>query len=52
MGHPNGKVARYSHSMFASFISSGKDPVSDERVLLKEKLVFYYVQRSLEVLDS
>ncbi|PIN18285.1 hypothetical protein CDL12_09044 [Handroanthus impetiginosus] len=48
MGHPNGKVARYSHSMFVAFISSGKDPSQDERVLLKEQLVFYYMQRSLE----
>ena len=48
MGHPNGKVARASHSMFLAFISSGKDS-KDERVLLKEQLVFYYMQRSLEV---
>lgn len=47
MGHPNGKVARASHSMFAAFISSGKDPDQDERVSLKEQLVFYYMQRSL-----
>ncbi|XVF15193.1 hypothetical protein REPUB_Repub09cG0129500 [Reevesia pubescens] len=47
MGHPNGKVARASHSMFVAFISSGKDS-EDERVLLKEQLVFYYMQRSLE----
>ncbi|KAL0324088.1 UNVERIFIED_CONTAM: hypothetical protein Scaly_2375900 [Sesamum calycinum] len=26
MGHPNGKVARYSHSVFVAFVSSGKDP--------------------------
>ncbi|KAL3645610.1 hypothetical protein CASFOL_010790 [Castilleja foliolosa] len=48
MGHPDGKVARYTHSVFVAFISSGKDPTSDERVLLKEQLVFYYLQRSLE----
>ncbi|KAH7863080.1 hypothetical protein Vadar_013097 [Vaccinium darrowii] len=48
MGHPNGKVARASHSMFVAFISSGKDSDEDERVLLKEQLVFYYIQRSLE----
>lgn len=48
MGHPNGKVARASHSMFVAFMSSGKDS-EDERVLLKEQLVFYYMQRSLEV---
>lgn len=47
MGHPNGKVARASHSMFVAFVSSGKD-LEDERVLLKEQLVFYYMQRSLE----
>ncbi|KAI3453620.1 hypothetical protein Pfo_010283 [Paulownia fortunei] len=48
MGHPNGKVARYTHSVFVAFVSSGKDPSQDERVLLKEQLVFYYLQRSLE----
>ncbi|KAL2543624.1 hypothetical protein Fot_12857 [Forsythia ovata] len=48
MGHPNGKVARYSHSMFVAFMSSGKDTNQDERVQLKEQLVFYYIQRSLE----
>ncbi|KAK7853115.1 uncharacterized protein LOC112041109 isoform X1 [Quercus suber] len=47
MGHPNGKVARASHSMFAAFMSSGKDLDQDERVSLKEQLVFYYMQRSL-----
>ncbi|KAE8055194.1 hypothetical protein FH972_012052 [Carpinus fangiana] len=47
MGHPNGKVARSSHSMFAAFMSSGKDSDQDERVSLKEQLVFYYMQRSL-----
>ncbi|MBA0728916.1 hypothetical protein Golax_004633 [Gossypium laxum] len=47
MGHPNGKVARASHSMFVAFMSSGKD-FKDERVSLKEQLVFYYMQRSLE----
>jgi hypothetical protein len=49
MGHPNGKVARTSHSMFAAFMSSGKDSDLDERVSLKEQLVFYYMQRSLSV---
>lgn len=49
MGHPNGKVARASHSMFVAFLSSGKDPNEDDRVSLKEQLVFYYIQRSLEV---
>ncbi|XP_058221783.1 uncharacterized protein LOC131331860 isoform X1 [Rhododendron vialii] len=48
IGHPNGKVARASHSVFVAFISSGKDSDEDERVLLKEQLVFYYIQRSLE----
>ncbi|GFP86477.1 hypothetical protein PHJA_000791500 [Phtheirospermum japonicum] len=48
MGHPDGKVARYTHSVFVAFISSGKEPTPDERVLLKEQLVFYYLQRSLE----
>ncbi|KAK8504303.1 hypothetical protein V6N13_062653 [Hibiscus sabdariffa] len=47
MGHPNEKVARASHSMFVAFMSSGKEP-EDERVSLKEQLVFYYMQRSLE----
>lgn len=49
MGHPNGKVARASHSMFSAFISSAKDSDQDERVSLKEQLVFYYMQRSLMV---
>ncbi|CDO99315.1 unnamed protein product [Coffea canephora] len=48
MGHQNGKVARASHSMFVAFISSGKDPNQEERASLKEQLVFYYMQRSLE----
>ncbi|GAB4856971.1 hypothetical protein Ancab_014884 [Ancistrocladus abbreviatus] len=48
MGHPNVKVARASHLMFASFISSSKDSDQDERVSLKEQLVFYYMMRSLE----
>ncbi|GMI72525.1 hypothetical protein like AT1G73970 [Hibiscus trionum] len=47
MGHPNEKVTRASHSMFVEFMSSGKEP-EDERVSLKEQLVFYYMQRSLE----
>ncbi|XP_073047784.1 uncharacterized protein [Primulina eburnea] len=48
LGHPNGKVARYAHSMFVAFISSGKDPSQNERDSLKEQLVYYYMQRSLE----
>ncbi|KAG6400356.1 hypothetical protein SASPL_137184 [Salvia splendens] len=48
MGHPNAKVARCTHSVFAAFVTSGKDLDQDERDLLKEQLVFYYIQRSLE----
>ncbi|ONK54915.1 uncharacterized protein A4U43_UnF9740 [Asparagus officinalis] len=48
MHHPNEKVARSSHSVFVAFVSSGKDCEQDDRLALKEKLVFYYVQRSLE----
>ncbi|XP_043722199.1 uncharacterized protein LOC122669494 [Telopea speciosissima] len=48
MGHQNGKVSRASHSLFAAFISSGKDSNLDDRVVLKEQLVFYYIQRALE----
>ncbi|KAL6985453.1 hypothetical protein U1Q18_018828 [Sarracenia purpurea var. burkii] len=48
MGHPIGKVAQASHSTFVAFVSSGKDSDENERVLLKEQLVFYYIQRSLE----
>ena len=51
MGHPNKKVARASHSMFVGFISSGKDSNQDERVSLKEQLVFYYMERSLAVFE-
>ncbi|KAL6985451.1 hypothetical protein U1Q18_018826 [Sarracenia purpurea var. burkii] len=50
MGHPIGKVAQASHSTFVAFVSSGKDSDENERVLLKEQLVFYYIQRSLEVI--
>ncbi|XXG68952.1 hypothetical protein AAC387_Pa06g1932 [Persea americana] len=45
--HPSGKVAGASHSVFVAFISSRKDN-QDDRVLLKEQLVFYYIQRALE----
>ncbi|KAK9698659.1 hypothetical protein RND81_08G121600 [Saponaria officinalis] len=48
MGHPNVKVARASHSVFLSFVSSEKEADKDERTILKEQLVFYYVKRSLE----
>lgn len=50
MGHPNRKVARASHSLFVAFVSSEKISDGNERRLLKEQLVFYYMQRSLEVL--
>ncbi|KAJ3695639.1 hypothetical protein LUZ60_001016 [Juncus effusus] len=50
MHHPNEKVTRASHSVLVSFISSfnenGKD--ENERLDLKERLSFYYVQRALE----
>lgn len=49
LGHPNGKVARASHSLFVAFVSLGKDSEQEERVSLKEQLAFYYVQRSLMV---
>lgn len=49
MGHPDEKVAQASHSMFVGFLSSGNDFNEDERVSLKEQLVFYYIQRSLAV---
>lgn len=48
--HPTEKVARASHSVFVAFISSRKDDQED-RVLLKEQLVFYYMQRALEVFN-
>ncbi|XP_038973876.1 uncharacterized protein LOC103697330 [Phoenix dactylifera] len=48
MQHPNEKVARASHSVFVSFLSSGSDADQDDRLDLKEKLVFYYMQRALE----
>ncbi|KAK1575532.1 hypothetical protein Q3G72_006297 [Acer saccharum] len=48
MGHPNEKVARASHSLFAGFISLGKESDQDVRVSLKEQLVFHYIKRSLE----
>ncbi|EYU18263.1 hypothetical protein MIMGU_mgv1a020872mg, partial [Erythranthe guttata] len=47
-GHLKGKVARYAHSVFVAFMSSGKDPCPEERTELKEQLVFYYIQRLLE----
>lgn len=47
MEHPNGKVARASHSVFTAFISMGKESEKIDRVSLKEKLVFHYIQVSL-----
>lgn len=49
IGHPNRKVARASHTLLVAFLSSAKDSEEDERNQLKEHLVFYYMQRSLEV---
>lgn len=49
MGHPSEKVARASHSLFVAFISSAKDADESDRISLKEQLVFYYIQRSLEL---
>ncbi|CAH2067168.1 unnamed protein product [Thlaspi arvense] len=49
IGHPNRKVARASHTLLVAFFSSAKDSEEDERNQLKEQLVFYYMQRSLEV---
>ncbi|GAA0146838.1 hypothetical protein LIER_06696 [Lithospermum erythrorhizon] len=49
LGHPNAKVARASHSVFVAFLSSGKDQEDKDRVQLKEQLVFYYMQRALEL---
>lgn len=48
--HPTEKVARASHSVFVAFISSRKDDQED-RVQLKEQIVFYYMQRALEVFN-
>ncbi|VVA95215.1 unnamed protein product [Arabis nemorensis] len=49
IGHPNRKVARASHTLLVAFLSSAKESEEDERNQLKEQLVFYYMQRSLEV---
>ncbi|OAP12782.1 hypothetical protein AXX17_AT1G68320 [Arabidopsis thaliana] len=43
------KVARASHTLLAAFLSSAKESEEDERTQFKEQLVFYYMQRSLEV---
>ncbi|KAK7322356.1 hypothetical protein VNO77_25735 [Canavalia gladiata] len=45
--HPNGKVARASHSVFMSFMTMGKESEKNDGVSLKEQLVFHYIQRSL-----
>lgn len=34
-----------------SFLSSGSDTDQDDRAALKEQLSFYYIKRSLEVVD-
>ncbi|KAL5066197.1 hypothetical protein RYX36_027934 [Vicia faba] len=47
MEHPNGKVARASHSVFTAFMSMGKESEKNDGVSLKEKLVFHYIQLSL-----
>lgn len=52
MEHPNGKVAQASHSLFTAFMSMGKESEKNDRVSLKEQLVFHYIQRSLLVFDS
>ncbi|XP_048131670.1 uncharacterized protein LOC115746436 isoform X2 [Rhodamnia argentea] len=52
MGHPNVKVALAAHALFAAFVSSGKDSFEDQRASLKEQLVFYYMQRSLELFPA
>uniref|UniRef100_A0A7N0V4C9 Uncharacterized protein n=1 Tax=Kalanchoe fedtschenkoi TaxID=63787 RepID=A0A7N0V4C9_KALFE len=46
--HPSEKVARASHSVFVAFMSSRKDSETEDKESLKEQLVFYYIQRSLE----
>ncbi|XP_021742128.1 uncharacterized protein LOC110708330 [Chenopodium quinoa] len=48
LGHPNNKVARASHIVFSSFVTSENESSQMERSLLKEQLVFYYMKRSLE----
>lgn len=49
IGHPYKKVARASHTLLVAFLSSTKESEEDERNELKEHLVYYYMQRSLEV---
>ncbi|RYR25577.1 hypothetical protein Ahy_B02g059387 isoform C [Arachis hypogaea] len=45
--HPNGKVAQASHSLFAAFMSMGKESEENDIASFKEQLVFHYIQRSL-----
>ncbi|MED6112037.1 hypothetical protein PIB30_058015 [Stylosanthes scabra] len=45
--HPNGKVAQASHSLFAAFMTMGKESEENDTASLKEQLVFHYIQRSL-----
>ncbi|XP_019446733.1 PREDICTED: uncharacterized protein LOC109350062 isoform X1 [Lupinus angustifolius] len=45
--HPDGKVAQASHSLFVAFMSLGKESEKNDRVSLKEQLVFHYIQTSL-----
>lgn len=49
MHHHLEKVARSSHSVFSAFVTSGMNSDEDDDMSLKEKLVFYYMERSLEV---
>ncbi|XP_078442191.1 obscurin-like protein isoform X2 [Wolffia australiana] len=46
--HYQEKVAGSAHSVFAAFITSGMDSDENDPLSLKEKLVFYYVERSFE----
>ncbi|KAJ4804636.1 obscurin-like protein [Rhynchospora pubera] len=48
MQYPNEKVARASHSVLVSFMSSSNQKDDEERLSLKEQLAFYYVQRAVE----
>lgn len=42
-------MARASHTLFVAFLSSAKESEEDEINQLKEDLVYYYMERSLEV---
>ncbi|KAL4188100.1 hypothetical protein AMTRI_Chr09g42410 [Amborella trichopoda] len=48
MQHPANRVARASHSLFVAFISTEKETDQDQRTQLKERVAFYYMQRTLE----